>query len=339
MVNEEVIRTFREVCDAINDLSEKRDHLIKRQQWGEITFEVAQEDIDTVFWIVREIGKLPIEIIPENYLSNGTNSLSNIKRILDQIDDFTLSGDPTSSRNSLSDRLGEELQEVMSHIGIWIPILALRAGEIQNWSARMQNVSADVTATLQQTKSQAEKGLDDIRTAVEAARAAAGEAGAAEFTHEFREEAKSIEKRGWLWLWPTGIFSTLAFILALSLMFGWFGEMPENTWEAIYRFGGRIVAISVLFYAAIWSGRIVLANMHLASVNKHRAVSLQTLQAFHQAVEDPAARDAVVLEAARAVYENVPSGYISRQAAEQSGHGRTLEIIKNAGRGARQDGD
>ena len=101
-----------------------------------------------------------------------------------------------------------------------------------------------------------------------------------------------------------------------------------------------MVAISVLFYAAIWSGRIVLANMHLASVNKHRAVSLQTLQAFHHAAEDPAAKDAVVLEAARAVYENVPSGYIGRQqTAEHGGHGRTLEIIRSAGRGVRQDGD
>ena len=148
-----------------------------------------------------------------------------------------------------------------------------------------------------------------------------------------------MERRGWYWLWPTGIFAVFALALSVSLMFGLFGQNPENTWEAIYRLGGRVVAISVLFYAAIWSGRIVLANMHLASVNKHRAISLQTLQAFHQAADDPAARDAVVLEAARAVYENVPSGYIGRQAAEHGGHGRTLEIIKNAGRSVRQDGD
>ena len=114
------------------------------------------------------------------------------------------------------------------------------------------------------------------------------------------------------------------------LMFGLLGEVPNNVWEAIYGLGGRIIAISVLFYAAVWSGRIVLANMHLASVNKHRAVSLQTLQAFHKSAEDPAAKDAVVLEAARAVYENVPSGYIGRQPAEGGAGMRTLELIRNA---------
>lgn len=120
-------------------------------------------------------------------------------------------------------------------------------------------------------------------------------------------------------------------------MTGLLGDPPTNTWDAVYRLGGRIVAIGVLFYAAVWSGRIVLANMHQASVNKHRAVSLQTLQAFHQAAEDPAAKDAVVLEAARAVYENVPSGYVARQSSGQSGSARTLEIIKNANRSAKEN--
>ena len=226
----------------------------------------------------------------------------------------------------------------MSEMGIWLPLLALRAGEIENWVSKMQNMSAEVTTILQDTTSRAKDGLIDIESSAQAARAAAGEAGAAEFTYEFREEAKSLENRGCRWLWPTGIFATLALVLSVLLMFGSLGETPESTWEAIYRLGGRVIAISVLFYAAIWSGRIVLANMHLASVNKHRAVSLQTLQAFHQAADDPTAKDAVVLEAARAVYENVPSGYIARQAAEYSGHGRTLEIIKNASRGPREDG-
>ena len=120
-------------------------------------------------------------------------------------------------------------------------------------------------------------------------------------------------------------------------MFGLLGEAPANTWEALYRLGGRLIAISVLFYAAVWSGRIVLANMHLASVNKHRAVSLQTLQAFHQATEDAAAKDAVVLEAARAVYENVPSGYISRQSSEHSASARVVEIIKDVNKGGQAD--
>lgn len=339
MISAEAGKEFRDICDSIIALSEQKNQLIRRQQWGEITFEKAQSDVETVFWIVEDAKKLPIYMIPESNFVNGIQHLQNIRRIFDQINSFTLFGDPTSTRDAIANDLNSEVQNLMSAIGLWLPLLALRSGEMDNWASRMQNVSLEMTAILQDTKSQSEKGLEDINNSVEAARAAAGEAGAAEFTHEFREEAKYLERRSKSWLWPTSIFTVLALILSVSLMFGLLGATPETTWEAIYRLGGRVIAISVLFYAAIWSGRIVLANMHLTSVNKHRAVSLQTLQAFHQAAEDPAARDAIVLEAARAVYENVPSGYIGRQAAEHGGHGRTLEIIKNAGRGVRQDGD
>ena len=339
MANTEIYHDFRIICDSINDLSSRKNQFIQREKWGEITFADAQNDIDTVFWIVEELRRLPFFLIPDGNIANSTQYLMRIKSILDQIDNFTLIGDAASTRDSIINELSRNVENLMSEVGIWLPLLALRSGEIQNWAARMRSASVDMTKILQETQSASEKGLEDIKASVEAARVAAGEAGAAEFTHEFREESKLMEKRGQHWLFPTAALAISALALSVSLMFGLFEQTPTNTWDAVYRIGGRVIAISVLFYAAIWSGRIVLANMHLASVNKHRAVSLQTLQAFHQAAEDPAARDAVVLEAARAVYENVPSGYIGRQAAEHGGHGRTLEIIKNAGQGVRQDGD
>ena len=339
MVSAEAGKEFRDTCDSISNFIDGKESLISRPQWGEITFESAQNDIETVLWIVEEARKLPIYTIPENNFVSGTQHLVRIRRIFEQIGSFDLSGDPRSLRDNIAGELKHEVHGVMSEMGIWLPLLAFRAGEIENWVSKMQNMSAEITTILQDTSGRAKDGLNDIESSVQAARAAAGEAGAAEFTYEFREEARVIEKRGKIWLWPTGIFATLALVLSVFLMFGLLGDTPQNTWEAIYRLGGRVIAISVLFYAAIWSGRIVLANMHLANVNKHRAVSLQTLQAFHQAADDPTAKDAVVLEAARAVYENVPSGYIARQAAESAGHGRTLEIIKSAGRGSREGGD
>ena len=218
----------------------------------------------------------------------------------------------------------------MSHIGVWLPVLALRAGEIENWAQRMKDASAEMTKTLNGTTEYMEARKAEIDSVVEAARVAAGEAGAAEFTRQFESEANDGRTKSIWWLLPTGAFSVAALTLALLVMFGLLGEVPTNAWEAVYGFGARVIAISVLFYAAVWSGRIVLANMHLASVNKHRAISLQTLQAFHKAANDPAAKDAVVLEAARAVYENVPSGYIGRQPAAGGAAMRTLELIRNA---------
>lgn len=331
MANTESVRLLEQTCKAIVELEPKKDSFINRPQWGAITFEKIGNDIETVFWLAQETQQLPTHILPDSIVQNTISYLSSIKDTLDQIDGFTISqGDPSSLRDQLEAQFAGQLENTMSAIGVWLPVLALRAGEIENWAARMKDASAEATRILQETAEYAESRKTEIQGIAEAARVAAGEAGAAEFTRQFDDESEIGEKRVERWLWPTGIFSALALALAFMLMFGLLGEVPKNVWEAVYGLGGRIIAISVLFYAAVWSGRIVLANMHLASVNKHRALSLQTLQAFHKAAEDAAAKDAVVLEAARAVYENVPSGYIGRQSADGIAGTRTLELIRNA---------
>ena len=79
-------------------------------------------------------------------------------------------------------------------------------------------------------------------------------------------------------------------------------------------------------------------HVEVSRLLSHDAQSA-SLQAFHRAADDPAAKDTVVPEAARAVYENVPTGYIARQASRQGGAGRALEIFKSGNQGApRSDG-
>ncbi len=340
MANESQVKELESACAAIEELSPKKEMFIRRSEWGEITFESAKKDIETVFWIVKEIVGLPIHILPESVISSSTTRLREIKNTFEGIDAFSIvQGDASSLRDSLTNNLRQEVQNLMSEIGIWLPVLALRAGEIQNWVSQTRETSTQASQILQEIKTYETTQRNEIDKAVEAARAAAGEAGAAEFTHEFRKEVDTVEKRSKQWLWPTGVFSAFALALSVLLMLGLLGAAPTDTWEAVYKLGGRVIAISVLFYAAVWSGRVVLANMHLASVNKHRAVSLQTLQAFHEAAEDPAAKDAVVIEAARAVYENVPSGYIGRQVTGQGTGARTLEVVRGADRAPRAGDD
>ena len=334
MASTETTQQLLAVCSSIDQFKLKKEDLIRRSQWGDINFEAVEGVIETVFWLVEETMKLPIHIIPENVVQESTQRLTNIQNNLAEIDRFSLAGQPEATRDQLSNSLKDELQRAISAVGLWLPLLALRAGEIENWAGRMRNINAEATASLEDTKQQIERDLNEIEQIKQAARAAAGEAGAAEFTREFRDEADAVETRGKRWLYPTAVFGGAALATAGLIIAGWLGSPPTTAWEAVYNTGGRFIAIAVLFYAAAWSGRIVLANMHLASVNKHRAISLQTLQAFLKSAEDPVAKDAVVLEAARAVYENVPSGYIARQAAQQNIGARTLEIIKNSNRTA-----
>ena len=339
MASEHQVRELKQSCAAIMELAPRKDSLIRRSQWGDINFEIIENDIETIFWIVEQIDKLPINLLPGGIVNNSTSILIQIRRTFDEIDGFQISGkEPSVSRDSISDKLITHVESIMSGIGPLLSLLVLRAGEIENWTSRTKGASDQIVDLLRETESYATTQRQQVDESVQAARVAAGEAAAAEFTDEFRREADAREKRSKRWLWFTGICSGSALLLSIAVMFGlfeWLDDTPTNVWEAVYKLGGRVVAISIPLYAAVWSGRIALADMNLASVNKHRAISLQTLQAFHKSAEDPAVKDAVVLEAARAVYENVPSGYIGRQATGPGAGARTLEVIRGANRASR----
>ena len=306
MANEGLVGQLIERCEAIEKLDHDTDSFIRRPAWGEITFESAEHDIDTSIWLVKEVRRLSPSMVPNQVAQTTNHILKEIFDYLNRIDQFKLSQDsPGVERNEIIQGLKSAIESAIAEFGIWLPLMALRGGEIENWAAKAKDTNVNVNKILQETKNDATAGKEEIAKIVQAARAAAGEAGAAEFTDAFRDAAEANEKQSKKWLCATGVFATLALGLSIWLVFGNPVEVPVNPWAAVYQLGGRVFAIAVIFYAAVWSGRVVLANMHQASVNKHRAVSLQTLQAFHKAAADEAAKDAVVLEAARAVYENV----------------------------------
>ena len=337
MANPEVVKNFLDVCESINGLDSGKMVLIDRSGRSvNKTREEVEEEVNAAFWLAEEAAKLPVHMLPNETISSATGDLNSIKIYFDQL---TPSGPRKAMPAEMDTAFSRDVDSAMSTLGTWLPLLALRSGNIENLADRTKKLNAEVAAVLEDAQRQAKAELQEIENIKQAAREAAGEAGAAEFTREFRDEAREAGKRAWCWLGVTAVLVIAALTMPVLIIFGQFGTPPTDAWEAAYMTGWRVIAIAVVFYAATWAGRIALANMNLASVNKHRGISLQTLQAFHRFADDPAAKDAVVLEAARAVYENVPTGYIARQASQQGGAGRVLEIFKSGNQGAsRSDG-
>ena len=331
---------LKELCKNIAAIVSNTNDFVKRAHWRGINLDNIKEDIETVRWLVHEIQRLPLDIISEIVIEETYQNLSKIKNILQEIGNFYIkerNGESASWQINISSHFKETLRQVIHTASPRFPLLVLRYGGIDNWTAKAQDAVSDITNMLQSIEGHIEERKKEIDQAVQTARTTAGGAGAKEFTEEFLREAKKARNRSRIWLVVTGALSAFALFIPLAIIFDWFGlgTAPDNPWEALYQFGGRVLVISTLFYIVVWSGRIALANMHLENVNRHRAVSLQTLQAFHEAAENSAVKDAVVLEAARAVYENVPSGYIGRQGTEQSPNTRTVEIIRGANKASR----
>lgn len=93
----------------------------------------------------------------------------------------------------------------------------------------------------------------------------------------------------------------------------------------------KLIILSVLIGAATWCGSIYKALKHQASVNRHRALSLRTLQAFAKAASDEPTKNAVLMEACRAVFVGGATGYLDGK-GESDGPGlKVIEIAQTLG--------
>lgn len=251
-----------------------------------------------------------------------------IKDYTHEIDQFSLDeGHSKNERTSIQTNLESALQSLLVDAGPWASTMALRLAE---------NPASDAHRHLDRIKqihNDARQNAREIDSALDAAREAAAEAGAAVFTEDFKKEAARLSINAKLWLFPAVILAGTAIAETVRIVF--FADAPSGGWEWAFQMGGRIFGLSLLTYAASWCGRVSLANFHSAAVNRHRAASLRTLQAFRQSAADISTKDAVVLEAARAVYENVPTGYLGKPSSDGQPTGRTLEVLHPLGSSAR----
>ena len=215
------------------------------------------------------------------------------------------------------------MNQLVDRAGKWATIRALQRDENPSNLARQH--LGEIEDLVEQIRSK----KDDAEEAAEGARVAAQRAGAGAFTKLFQDEAdRTLGLSKW-WGGATGVAAVITIVAALAMAY-WF-PLPAGDWPQVLPSAGfRVVALSMLIYTVSWCSRACLANLHLATTNGHRALGIQTLQAFRSSAADSATKDAVVLEAARAVYEHVPSGYLSKRSGDQP-LPRVVDAVRSLG--------
>ncbi len=85
----------------------------------------------------------------------------------------------------------------------------------------------------------------------------------------------------------------------------------------------------MLITATTWSAKNYRSLKHLGFVNRHRALSLRTLQAFTAAASDEQSKDAVLVEATKAVFNAGATGYLDGSASSVSSE-QTIKVVESA---------
>jgi hypothetical protein len=309
-------------------LEYQQKDMIRRNQWGSITFEKASHDLERIFAILAHLRVLPLEHLTDQAAAQIKSELDQVVSHLDSIDKFNIEqANPTQVRDSLVNAVHQRADQFYTVATPWIPFLAYQKGDVsKNIEALTKSVS-DANTLVERAKEDITQKHKEIGDIIVRAREASASAGAAVFTQDFSREATSLADSATKWLWGAATLA-LATLLAAGLMW-YFSEPGLDYGQLTQRFGTKVAVLVVLFTATVWCGRNYRALMHQSAVNKHRALSLQTFQAFSAAAADSSAKDAVLMETTRAIFAGAATGYLDPKSGGHESDVRVIEIAKS----------
>ena len=299
----------------------KEKELISRAEWGAISFEKAREDIETVFSIATDLTELPLQYLTDSAIHNVLNCLPAVTEQLESIDNFDLTGNAGSNRDQISQNLHSAAEQLNAQASPQIPYLAYRRGDVSRNIAALNSAVVQAEELLDGARKATEGKEQEIDDIISAARDAAASVGVATFTQEFDSEATLLKKGSFWWLLATGAFAVMT--VAAAILFYRWPEVPQGAgaWETLRNVVSKGAIIAVLFTGTVWCGRMYRALIHQATINRHRALSLKTFQAFVSATEDDRIKDSVLMAATRTVFGRVPTGLV-----DENGQGRDSEV-------------
>ena len=316
---------LKSVLEAIN--SHDRDALLHRQKWGEINLNDAQHDFNRIFFITDTLAILPLDYLTDQTLTQIKQSLDNVQKLFAEIDNFSISVDnATQLKNGFITQAKQRADHLYTTASQWIPFLAYQKGDV---AENVKNLTAAVTeakSIVTTAKSDIESKQGEIQTIITKAREASAAAGAAVFTKDFAREADKCADSAKTWLKATVGLALCAIILGLIFVF-----LPQSgldSGQLVQRLIGKFAILGFFITGTLWCGRIYKALMHQSAINRHRSLSIQTLQAFANAAADNQAKDAVLLEVTRAVFGSTQTGYIDSKDSHQDASIKVFDVAK-----------
>lgn len=304
------------------------ERLIRREKWGEINFDGARHDLDRIFKIATTLSVLPLDQLADDTRESIRASCEAAGTTFGAIDGFTIqTGNPPQERDNLVTQVKQRADHLFKTASQWIPFLAYQKGDV---AANIQSLTDSVTAAKQivdDARGEIEQRHNEIETIIIKAREASAAAGAAVFTRDFLSHADELRTNAKSWLRITAGMAIATVGLAVYAAFATTAGLDGG--QLAHRLIGKFAIIGILVTATLWCGRIYKALMHQSAVNRHRSLSIQTLQAFANAATDPQAKDAVLLEAAKAVFANTPSGYIDSKDMHHDTSVKVFDVAKS----------
>lgn len=330
MLKPEKVETINQLSTSI--ISTTIDSLISNTtKWGSINFELAKEDLSSIYSLCSHLLSLPVAILTEAAADKIIESLTRCGQTVTKIKDFNIeSGNPTGNRDQIISEVKTHAEQLLNNTKEWVPFLAYHKGDVQKNIEELSGAVTEAKGILENASKDVASTKKTIDKIVTAAREASASAGVAVFTNDFSDQASSLNEEAKKWLIATAVLAAITLIAAIIFLFVQI-DVTKSKAQIFQYLSSKIILFVVLITSTIWCGRIYKALKHQVTVNSHRANALKTFQAFVSAAADDSTRDAVLLETTNSIFSSSPSGYLDATEGTPDASKKVYEIVKTIG--------
>ena len=252
----------------------------------------------------------------------------NVKRI-QNFNGKRQDGDPQGEHKDIKNSIKYVHDKLSSNLFTKLKLFVLEKKisrrELDEFSKQAEKALDEV----REIKKQAEKDSKVARQASKVARQASGETGVSNFAKVFADQAKENKEAADIWL-KASVVAAGIIVIVIGFLLWWscYGSIcgieAGDTSQVLQITLTKILLVSfcsAVFYQIVKNYN---AKMHVYTLNKHRANSLQSFQAFVNSTVDPQTRDIVLIQITRYIFQAGQTGYVS----SKDGSGAGMETIK-----------
>lgn len=189
--------------------------------------------------------------------------------------------------------------------------------------ARMQRQALDSVVRLQ-------LNLKDFLLDIKAAESVDKSTGeAAEFFERHASSHQNSARRWFVAMVALALITVVYAILFLCSALIDFPHIdPNNQFQFVRISAASLLFITFLFTATLWVSRMYKANLHLQTINNHRATSISVVNTLRAGSLTDGAKDTIVTEAARAIFSDPQTGLIIDKSSDNSTSFNIRDLVK-----------
>ena len=311
-----------ELKEAVEKIKGFKPETLKRQG-RDYEFTDVSTQIKSIYEAISQLENSDdwLSSLPPARLQGIKTGLETFANTVEAISNFSPSQpDPQTSRDSLADGIVGQYKDLYKSL---IEPLKLDSVYRRSSGKSVKKIQDKAETDLSEIR----KVKKEVDTLLESAKKATAQTGITAYSEVFEVQSKEHKKASWVWLATSGLL-----VIILIFYLGWLtfetidliieGTDPLHTFTL---FLARIFPATVVYYLLYQVIKNFNVNMHLYTLNKHRANVLKTFESFVNSTDEPNIRDTVLVKAAEAIFDARATGYLSGKDSRKGG----LELIQS----------